>query len=382
MANQQFFYLRSFNKDIIANVPVGKNQKGKNIMAEAVNGVPPFTTLKYVTKDGEHCTATKQNGIVRVQSDKNGVKYQPYDEFMKDFLNNLPQINLERKPNADTVSFSGGSEAKASKSGKGWLLAAGIFATGLAAYIFTKGKTKNIVKNTAKIQKHIVGPEASHISASEIVEEANKMVKNDITKIKSEVVQITQPETKVPVAKTENITPKNKETKIPAANTQNTPEKHKPVKNQTEIQKKKPLSNSVNPQQTDKTLEQIENDNLAIIAAGLADDSAKGAKKAADKVADTIDDAADDFFDSFRHSKDPLQPSKDPLHTSDDFSSLNKLDDAADDFLNPLNTSDEFSSLTRLDDAADDFLNPFNNTDDFMNNSFDDFDDFMDGGLF
>lgn len=70
----------------------------------------PFTTIAYVTKDGEKCTATKNNGIVTVQGDKNGVRQVPEEEFMKDLAENLPKVDLAGSPNKDTVNFKGKSE--------------------------------------------------------------------------------------------------------------------------------------------------------------------------------------------------------------------------------------------------------------------------------
>lgn len=64
----------------------------------------PFTTLNYTTKDGEHISATKNNGIVTLVGDKNGTRQMPVDEFMKDFANNLPVIN--NAPEKDTVEIS------------------------------------------------------------------------------------------------------------------------------------------------------------------------------------------------------------------------------------------------------------------------------------
>ena len=68
----------------------------------------PFTTIQFVTKDGEKCTATKNNGIVTVTGDKNGVRQVPFDQFMKELVETLPKnVDLERTPNKDKVQFSG-----------------------------------------------------------------------------------------------------------------------------------------------------------------------------------------------------------------------------------------------------------------------------------
>lgn len=78
---------------------------------QSVQAKPTFTTIQFVTKDGEKCTATKNNGIVTVSGDKNGVRQLPVDQFMKELIETLPKnVNLERTPNKDKVQFSGNEE--------------------------------------------------------------------------------------------------------------------------------------------------------------------------------------------------------------------------------------------------------------------------------
>ena len=73
-----------------------------------IQAVPnKFTTIQFTTKDGEKCTATKKNGIVTVVGDKNGIRQVPFDDFMKDFVENLPKVDLVKTPAKDTVQFSG-----------------------------------------------------------------------------------------------------------------------------------------------------------------------------------------------------------------------------------------------------------------------------------
>ena len=79
-------------------------------MTEVQNIPPKFTTVKYVTKDGEKCTATKKDGIVTVVGDKNGVRQVPLNDFMKEFVETLPKVDLARTPKKDTVQFSGTEE--------------------------------------------------------------------------------------------------------------------------------------------------------------------------------------------------------------------------------------------------------------------------------
>ena len=119
------------------------------------SALPPFTTVKYTTKDGENCTATKDNGVVTVTGDKNGVRQMPVEEFMKTLAENLPKTNLEKTPAKDTVSFSGNNEQKkSSKSVVGWLTALGLAAIGAGVYYATKGKGgKEIVEKAGNTIK-------------------------------------------------------------------------------------------------------------------------------------------------------------------------------------------------------------------------------------
>lgn len=91
-------------------------------MAETISAqqpLQPFTTIKYTTKDGEHITATKKDGIVTLNGDKNGVRQMPLEDFKKELLTNLPP--LEKTPNKDTVELTKTkapteSEAKAAQA--------------------------------------------------------------------------------------------------------------------------------------------------------------------------------------------------------------------------------------------------------------------------
>lgn len=75
---------------------------------EAAGGLKPFQTIMYTTKDGEHCTATKKDGIVTVVGDKNGTRQLELETFMKnELINNVQNINLENSPEKDSVSFKG-----------------------------------------------------------------------------------------------------------------------------------------------------------------------------------------------------------------------------------------------------------------------------------
>lgn len=82
-------------------------------MVEAVGQqqLQPFTTIKYTTKDGENVTATKNDGVVTLVGDKNGVRQMPVEDFFK---NELPR--LEKSPEKDTVELS--TSAPADKTDK------------------------------------------------------------------------------------------------------------------------------------------------------------------------------------------------------------------------------------------------------------------------
>ena len=135
-----------------------------------VKPLAPFTTINYVTKDGEHCTATKNNGVVTVVSDKNGVKQLPLDKFMKEFIEVLPKKGLENSPSMDTVSFSGNEQAaetktveskpesepiqsdngKVSKGVIATIATAGTALIGAGIYLLTKGKNKKAIQEVTQ----------------------------------------------------------------------------------------------------------------------------------------------------------------------------------------------------------------------------------------
>lgn len=77
-----------------------------------VESVKPFNAIHYTTSSGENCTATKKDGIVTIQGDKNGVRQMPLKEFMESFVEDQSKKTLERVPQKDTVSFSGKKHSK------------------------------------------------------------------------------------------------------------------------------------------------------------------------------------------------------------------------------------------------------------------------------
>ncbi len=80
-------------------------------MVEAVSAATPkqFSTVQYKTKEGETITATKKDGVVTLVGDKSGVRKMPIDDFKKELIANVP--NLEKAPAKDSVEIS--KDAKA-----------------------------------------------------------------------------------------------------------------------------------------------------------------------------------------------------------------------------------------------------------------------------
>lgn len=125
-----------------------------------------FTTINYVTKDAEHCTAAKNNGIVTIVSNKNGIRQLTPGKFMKEFIENLPKKRLENTPSRDTVTFSGNEETTAQKTTTGqpqakennrpsktlktWLAIAGAALIAAGIYFLTRGKGKSAAQKTAQ----------------------------------------------------------------------------------------------------------------------------------------------------------------------------------------------------------------------------------------
>lgn len=207
-------------------------------MTEIHSTPEQFTTIKYVTKDGEKCTATKNNGVVTVVGDKNGVRQVPLNDFMKELVADLPQVDLARTPKKDTVQFSGQpektatepetakaeaaqeTEEKPSHLKKYLLTGAGALAViGTGLYFFGRGKwwskaAQNVerkgqelfdeatqhMKNGGK-NEHIVEPPKAEAPKTEAVKPKSE---TPVTEISEEEVVITgkpvnkQPEIKTP----------------------------------------------------------------------------------------------------------------------------------------------------------------------------------------
>ena len=75
-------------------------------MVDQVSAPKSFTTVMYTTKDGEHVSATKNNGRVTLVGDKNGTRQMELEEFKNELINNCAEIKLENSPAKDTVELS------------------------------------------------------------------------------------------------------------------------------------------------------------------------------------------------------------------------------------------------------------------------------------
>ena len=84
-------------------------------MVNSANSLPIFNEVKFVTKDGESISATKNNGVVTVVGDKNGVRQLPTNDFMKYMVENAQNIDLERKPQNDEVAFKSNNVSRAER---------------------------------------------------------------------------------------------------------------------------------------------------------------------------------------------------------------------------------------------------------------------------
>lgn len=184
-----------------------------------VKPLAPFSTINYVTKDGEHCTATKNNGVVTVVSDKNGVKQLPLDKFMKEFIESLPKKGLENSPSMDTVSFSGNEQAAETKTveskpesepiqsdngkvSKGVIAAiatAGTALIGAGIYLLTKGKNKKAIQEVTQDVTDKVSSltddiaektKAAVTAAAEKVKEGTVKVQEAATEVKEKAAPI------------------------------------------------------------------------------------------------------------------------------------------------------------------------------------------------
>ena len=169
-------------------------------MVDSIQGnLPQFTTIKYVTKDGENCQATKNNGVVTVVGDKNGVRQLPQDEFMKEFIQTLPKVNLEKTPKADTVAFSGQGEEIAEEgnkkgSSKGMLATVAVLGTaliGAGIWLLSKGKTGAKIGEAVGQAADAIKPAAE--KAETVVRETAEAVGNSVKEVTTKAQETIKP---------------------------------------------------------------------------------------------------------------------------------------------------------------------------------------------
>ena len=169
-------------------------------MVDSIQGnLPKFTTIKYVTKDGENCQATKNNGVVTVVGDKNGVRQLPQDEFMKEFVQTLPNVNLEKTPKADTVAFSGQGEEIAEEdnkkgTSKGMLATVAVLGTaliGAGIWLLSKGKSGAKIGEAVGQAADAIKPAAE--KAETVVRETAEAVGNSVKEVTTKAQETIKP---------------------------------------------------------------------------------------------------------------------------------------------------------------------------------------------
>lgn len=169
-------------------------------MVDSIQGnLPKFTTIKYVTKDGENCQATKNNGVVTVVGDKNGVRQLPQDEFMKEFVQTLPNVNLEKTPKTDTVAFSGQGEEIAEEdnkkgTSKGMLATVAVLGTaliGAGIWLLSKGKTGAKIGEAVGQAADAIKPAAE--KAETVVRETAEAVGNSVKEVATKAQETIKP---------------------------------------------------------------------------------------------------------------------------------------------------------------------------------------------
>ena len=125
-----------------------------------VEQVKPFTEINYVTSAGENCKATKNNGIVTVIGDKNGIRQIPEKEFLQDFIKDqVKKGSLEKSPQNDTVSFSSSyqKEEKENKNNVQNAIFAGLAVAlaGTLIYFLTGGRAKIKTSDVEKAANNV-----------------------------------------------------------------------------------------------------------------------------------------------------------------------------------------------------------------------------------
>jgi len=116
-----------------------------------VDALQSFNAIKFQTRYGENCVATKKDGVVTIQGDKNGVRQMPVEEFMETFVKDqTAKAKLEGNPDKDTLDLSAKNIAETPKKekhlGKAILSA---FMPGLGQ--IADGRTKDGIKDMTKV---------------------------------------------------------------------------------------------------------------------------------------------------------------------------------------------------------------------------------------
>lgn len=295
-------------------------------MVDSIQGnLPKFTTIKYVTKDGENCQATKNNGVVTVVGDKNGVRQLPQDEFMKEFVQTLPNVNLEKTPKADTVAFSGQGEEIAEEdnkkgTSKGMLATVAVLGTaliGAGIWLLSKGKSgakigeavgqaADAIKPAAEKAETVVRETAEKVTenAKPVVETVEEKAKGSMEKVRDAARRMHEkagkktsaPKSEAkPKAGKKPSTPKTEvkpEVKVEMPKADKKPYQKPEIKVETKPAEVKPAE--IKPAKTNVTDEIAETLDDAATAAIIMEGAPHGAK-AAGKVAEEASQLSDDI---------------------------------------------------------------------------------------
>lgn len=87
-------------------------------MSDFTVSLPTFTEVRFTTKDGENIRATKQNDMVTIVGDKNGMRQLPLSEFKKYMIENAGNFNLASQPVKDEFIKQSLAEQKYIEAGK------------------------------------------------------------------------------------------------------------------------------------------------------------------------------------------------------------------------------------------------------------------------
>jgi hypothetical protein len=182
-----------------------------------------FEVIRYQTRNGENCTATKKDGIVTIKGDKSGARQMQLNEFMDTFLKDQANVKLERTPQQDSVNFTGIveklQENRNKKSTQTVLGLLNIGALAIGAYILTKGhiKAKAIEEMAGKLGDEVAKPVIKRTTkqatkVTETVTKASETVAHPVTTKAPKVSPAETVAPKVEVPKTE--APKTQKTQL------------------------------------------------------------------------------------------------------------------------------------------------------------------------